>query len=250
MKTTTLEIKVILVDDEFAARENVRTLLNRLFPHITIVGEAATIEEGIALAKALLPDIVFLDVRLPDGDASVFLEATKHLHLKVVVVTGESAFAVQAFKYNAIHFLLKPIDREDLKEAIDRVMAMAPTITTPKGIHHPPLTSIQLAHIGGFEVLAVKDILYCEADGNATKLHLVNGRRKTSSRTLGHFEELLQHSWFSRIHNSYLVNLSHVSGYHRGTGGQVELTNGTMLDVSARKKDDFLADFEAFQRPR
>ncbi|MBP6638699.1 MAG: response regulator transcription factor [Bacteroidia bacterium] len=239
-------IRTLIVDDEAPSRSALRILLQRHFPQILILDEAETVTEGIGKAEALHPDLVFLDMELPDGNAFVFLDSLAHMHLQVVIVSAHSAHALRAFKYATLHYLLKPVELRDLQEAVARVEkqlnAGVPVI--------PPIPrdSIALPSLEGFKVVAIRDIIYCEADSNYTIFHLVEIGKYTVANTLGSYETSLSDKPFFRIHDKYLVNLQHIKAYHKGRGGSVEMSNKKELDVSTRKRDAFLAKLSEYTR--
>lgn len=233
-------IRTLIVDDEFRSRSSLRILLGHHFPQVTIVGEAETVTDAIALSQSLQPDLVFLDILLPDGSGFDFLEVAGHPQLHVVMMSAFPEHSLRAFQYAAVHYLLKPIDLRDLQNAIDRVAArVLPAAGRPASVAGAS-GNLPLLSLEGFRMVALQDIICAEADGNYTTFHFVNRDKFTVTNSVGHYEALLVDKGFYRIHHKYLVNLQHVRAYHRGRGGSVDLTNGKSVEVSVRKRDGFL----------
>lgn len=239
-------IRTLIVDDEFRSRSSLRILLSHHFPHVEVVGESETVAAAITAAASLQPDLVFLDIELPDGSAFDFLEVHTGAPFKVVIVSAHPEHSVRAFKYATLHYLLKPLDLGDLKEAIHR--ATAPANPLPARTALGGEERIALPSLEGFKVVALSDIVYCEADSNYTVFHFGDKSAFTVSNTLGYYEELLADKPFYRVHNKFLVHFQHIQAYHRGRGGWVEMSNGKSVEVSARKKDGFLEHLTAFTR--
>jgi len=235
-----LPLRTLLVDDEYRSRSSLRILLGHHFPNVVVVGEAETVAEGVQLLQSLRPDLVFLDVMLPDGSGFDFLELVKHLSTKVVIVSAFAEYSLRAFQYEAVHYLLKPFDLRDLQAAVARVaagMQEAPrSDTSPLQGDRLALTTLE-----GFRLVTLDEIVYAEADGNYTTFHFADRSTFVVSNPVGYYEELLADKSFCRVHHAHLVNLRHIKAYHRGRGGWIELSNEKSVEVSVRKRDAFLA---------
>ncbi|WP_103865811.1 LytTR family DNA-binding domain-containing protein [Aquimarina sp. I32.4] len=243
-----MNVTAIIVDDEANSRIILRNYLSKYCKTVTVLGEAASVQETIELLKSHTPDVLFLDVEMPYGNAFDLLEQVPDRTFEIVFVTAYDHYAVDALNAQATYYLLKPIAIDNLIKAVDHVThikqretALLDTVLVPK------VTSaegkITIPQQDGFEVLQISDILYCEADDNYTKIYLEKGH-KLVSKTLKYFEESLNLHGFIRIHKSYLVNVSKVTRYKKGKGGSVVLSSGKELSVSSSKKGTLLDYFK------
>lgn len=242
-----MKLNAIIVEDEANSREILRNYLVKYCPDITLLGEAASIQEGLALIKNHRPDLVFLDVEMPFGNAFDLLDEMPDRSFETVFVTAYDQYAMDALNSHAAYYLMKPINIDELIKAVNYVAeivkkqnALEDRILTPKmkGVEG----KITIPQQDGFQVLDVNDILYCKADDNYTEIYLEN-KKILVSKTLKYFEEALAEFAFARIHKSYLVNVNEVVKYRKGKGGSVVVSNGKELLVSASKKKDFLSYF-------
>ncbi len=242
-----MKLNAIIVEDESNSREILRNYLAKYCPDVKLAGEAASIQEGLKLIKENQLDLVFLDVEMPFGNAFDLLDQVPDRTFETVFVTAYNNYAMDALNSHAAYYLMKPINIDELIKAVEFVLetkkkeeALEDKVLKPK------LKSVEgkitLPQQDGFQVLDVKDILYCKADDNYTEIHLEN-KKILVSKTLKYFEETLAAFSFARIHKSYLVNVNEVVKYKKGKGGSVVVSNGRELMVSASKKKDFLAYF-------
>ncbi len=243
-----MKLNAIIVDDEINSRVILRNYLTKYCPSVTILGEAASVQETLELLKSHTPDVLFLDVEMPYGNAFDLLEEVPDRAFEIVFVTAYDHYAVDALNAQATYYLLKPIAIDNLIKAVDHVShikqretalqdtILVPKVTTVEG-------KITIPQQDGFEVLEIADILYCEADDNYTKIHLVKGQ-KLVSKTLKYFEESLNAQGFVRIHKSYLVNVNKITRYRKGKGGSIVLTSGKEVAVSSSKKGTLLDYFK------
>lgn len=243
-----MNLTAILVDDEANSRTILRSYLGKYCPSVTVLGEAASVQETLELLKTNDPDMLFLDVEMPYGNAFDLIEQVPDRTFEIVFVTAYDHYAVDALNAQATYYLLKPIAIDNLIKAVDHVthirqreaalqdQVLVPKVTTVEG-------KITIPQQDGFEVLKVEDILYCEADDNYTKIYLDKGQ-KLVSKTLKYFEESLTVQGFARIHKSYLVNVSKITRYRKGKGGSVVLSSGKELAVSSSKKGMLLDYFK------
>ncbi|WP_062056477.1 LytR/AlgR family response regulator transcription factor [Aquimarina longa] len=242
-----MNLTAIIVDDEANSRTILRNYIGKYCPLVTILGEAASVKETLVLLETYSPDMLFLDVEMPYGNAFDLLEQITDRTFEIVFVTAYDHYAVEALNAQATYYLLKPIAIDDLIKAVDHVhhikkreealldTVLVPKITTIEG-------KITIPQQDGFEVLQISDILYCEADDNYTKIYLDKGQ-KLVSKTLKYFEESLHSHGFVRIHKSHLVNISEITRYRKGKGGSVVLSSGKELSVSSSKKGILLDYF-------
>ncbi len=251
-------MRTVLVDDEEKSTRSLRTLLQRYCPDVEVIGEAGSAARAVELIGTLKPDVVFLDVLMPDGTGFDVLKKCQGQTFDVIFVTAFEEHALRAFEFAALHYLLKPVNFHDLQEAVARFRDKNGKEDHPsrdmridiarKAYGQPASENIVLTSLDGFSIVKISDILRCEADSNYTKVVFMNGKSFMSSRNLSHFEELLSGLAFVRIHHKYLVNLLYVKRYIRGRGGYVEMSDGVQVEVSARKKDEFLEQMAVFAR--
>lgn len=242
-----MKLNAIIVEDEANSREILRNYLAKYCTEVKLLGEAATIQEGLDLIGKNNLDLVFLDVEMPFGNAFDLLEQVPDRTFETVFVTAYNHYAMDALNNHAAYYLMKPINIDELLKAVhyvreikekeealeDRVLQ--PKIKNVEG-------KITLPQQDGFQVLNVADIVFCKADDNYTEIHLEN-KKILVSKTLKYFEDALTDFSFARIHKSYLVNVNEVVKYKRGKGGSVIVSNGRELMVSASKKKDLLSYF-------
>ncbi len=243
-----MKLRTVLVEDEAQSREILRNYLKKYCPEIEILGEAANVSEGLDLIKETDPDLLFLDVEMPFGNAFDLLDQMPDRHFEVIFVTAYDQYAIDALNKHAAYYLMKPIDIDKLIEAVNYVkeikekerrfeeLVLKPGINKAEG-------KITIPQQDGFLVLDVADILYGKADDNYTEIHLEN-KKILVSKTLKYFEEALSEFAFARIHKTYLVNINEIVKYRRGKGGSVVLSNGKELLVSAARKRHLLSFFE------
>lgn len=243
-----MNLTAIIVDDEANSRTILRNYLGKYCPSVTILGEAASVQETLELLKSHTPDVLFLDVEMPYGNAFDLLEEVPDRTFEIVFVTAYDHYAVDALNAQATYYLLKPIAIDNLIRAVNHVShvrqreailqdtVLVPKVTTAEG-------KITIPQQDGFEVLQISDILYCEADDNYTKIYLDRGQ-KLVSKTLKYFEESLHAYGFVRTHKSYLVNVNEITRYRKGKGGSIVLSSGKELAVSSSKKGTLLDYFK------
>lgn len=243
-----MKLKSVIVEDETASRTILKNYLEKYCPEVTLAGEATNIDEALALIRTTQPDLVFLDVEMPFGNAFDLLDQVGNRTFEVIFVTAYNKYALEALNEHASYYLMKPVAIDELIKAVDYVKAVKEKEQRiqEKGVLTKPAAldgKITIPQQNGFEVLPVATILYCKADDNYTEMYLED-RVILVSKTLKYFEELLGDYPFIRIHKSYLVNVHAISRYKKGKGGSVVMTNGKELSVSAAKKKELLSYFE------
>jgi len=243
-----VNLTAIVVDDEANSRAILKNYLSKYCPTVTVLGEAASVKETLTLLESNNPDLLFLDVEMPYGNAFDLLEQVPDRTFETVFVTAYDHYAVDALNAQATYYLLKPIAIDNLIKAVAHVThikerekelqdkVLVPKIATVDG-------KITIPQQDGFEVLKISDILYCQADDNYTKIFLSKGQ-KLVSKTLKYFEDSLTPHGFVRIHKSYLVNVHTIVRYKKGKGGSVQLSSGKELMVSSSKKGTLLDYFK------
>ncbi|MEN8125085.1 MAG: LytTR family DNA-binding domain-containing protein [Bacteroidota bacterium] len=244
-----MQLKTIIVEDEQTSREILKNYLTKYCPIVDVVGEAQNIDEALILIRNNDLDLVFLDVEMPYGSGFDLLEKLGKTNFEVVFVTAYNQYAIDALNKHASYYLLKPISIDELIKAVDYVTEIKTrenelqhSVLVPK--INPTNNKITIPTQNGFEVLQMKDIIYCKADDNYTELYLNTNKIKLVSKTLKYFEDALQENGFARIHKSFLVNVSYITSYKKGKGGTVYLSNGKELSVSASKKATLLSYFK------
>lgn len=241
-------IKAILIDDEPRCLTSLVKDLSEYCPQVTVLQQCEAAKEGLKAIRQLKPDLVFLDINMPWMTGLELLEVVGEIDFDVIFTTAHDQYAVQAFRLSAIDYLLKPIDYQELIEAVRKVENKTSGVSQEQVAHlktnmdpNSDLQRIGIPTKSGIDFVLIHDVLYCEADSNYTYVHLEGNRRLYSARTLKEFEQLLYQDSFCRIHQSYLINLNHLKKYFRGDGGYVEMLNGASLNVSRSKKEELLA---------
>ena len=242
-------MRSIVVDDEILVAQNLDMLLNRYCPDVTIEGIAHSAKDAEILIRDKRPDIVFLDVEMPHGNGFDLLKKFDQIDFGVIFVTAFDHYAIKAIKYSAIDYLLKPIDIDELVTAVEKAKVQLKSKSVNQGLNlllsnlaQPAarLQKLTLPTVDGMMFVSIDDILYCKSDGNYTSFFLINGQNPMVTRQIGTYEDLLPEPLFCRIHRQYIINVNKVSKYIKGRGGYVVMSDGKMIDVSVRKKDDFL----------
>ena len=247
---TIQKIKSVIVEDELAAREVLKNYLSKYCPQVEVVGEAQNIKEAVPLLHEIRPQLVFLDVEMPFGNAFDVLEACKDLQFETIFVTAFSEYSLKALNQSAAYYLLKPISIEELIVAVNKVQhqIMNHEIFNRNKIivenfHESKLEKQQviLPTLEGFEVVKMEEIVRLRGNGNFTDLYLNNGNKKMVCRFLKHFSEILPLP-FIRVHKSHIINMNCVKSYNKG--GIVTLNDGAEIEVSPTYKEDFLKNFK------
>jgi two-component system LytT family response regulator len=241
-------MKAILIDDEPNGRIALRQKLKDYCPTIEVIGEAENGKQGITLIESLQPDLVFLDIEMPEMDGFEMLIHIPEKKFHLVFTTAYDHYAIKAIKYAAFDYLLKPIDIDELKSTIDRLTPLTSSNVTNKKLEtleqnllsKPFLNKIAIPTNEGLLFFDLQHIIHLEAESNYTNIYFDNHPKLMASRTLKDFEEILPTDIFFRPHNSHVINLHFIKRYIRGDGGQVEMKNGNFVLVSRRKKDEFL----------
>jgi two-component system LytT family response regulator len=241
----------LILDDEKQSRILIRQFLQDQFPHV-IAEDASSIAEGKSAIRNKSYDLIFLDIHLGHGTSFDLLDELKEINSQIIFITAHSEFAVKAFKYSAIDYLVKPIDPDEFNTAVQKAIhnigrsSLQPVAFLQSQIKTSSVLTDKLVvpTLDGFQLTTISGIIYCRANGNYTEIILPDNKKLTSSYTLGHFDDILVHHSFLRIHRSYMVNLHQVSGYKKGEGGSVVMSNGDELDVSRANKDLFLQRFK------
>lgn len=247
-RTENTQTRVLIVDDEEGARDSLTNLLEQFVPDVRIVAKAENIVSAFEKINKYTPDIVFLDIQMPFGSGFDLLERIgSNFKFDIVFVTAFDQYALKAIKYSALDYLLKPVDIDELKNCIKKHRENKMN-TSAEGVQNliqnlnPDAKEKKLAihDNNGLTFVNLRDIVRCDSDGNYTHFYISDGRTIMASKTLGEYEHLLEGEDFYRIHRSHLINLRHIKKYLKGDGGSVMMSDGSIVEVSRRKKAAFL----------
>lgn len=242
-------IKAIIIEDEKMSRETLRHLLDKYCPEVEIVAEADGYRKGLEEIKKHPPDVIFLDIQMPDGSGFRLLEELEIVDFEIIFTTAFDQFAIKAIKYSALDYLLKPIIPDELIESIKRVEKKKAENVKKRNLENVPENAnvqdqgsqkIVLSTSEMIHVINVEDIIRCESDNYYTYFFFVDGRKLLVSKTLKENEELLGQHNFIRPHKSHLINIKYIKSYIRHDGGYILMTDGTHVPVSRRKKDKIM----------
>jgi len=243
-------MRAILVDDEPDGIRTLKKMLEIHCPHVDVEASCFNAIMAKQLIEQLHPDVVFLDIQMPGKNGLELLTELPVKHFEVIFVTAHNEYMLQALQYSAADYLLKPVDEDRLIEAVQRVERKLqagkkeePTDTLLHNLRNagnPAEMRLCLPTLKGFIVLRLEEIIYCEAERSYTIFHITGGKTVTVSRPLFDYDNLLKDTSFLRIHKSFLINLHHVREYQRGEGGVVIMSDNAEIEVSRRKKDQFL----------
>jgi two-component system LytT family response regulator len=242
-------IKTVIIDDDYVSRVVLREMLVKFLDNIEVVGDVGTVADGVKLIEETDPELVLLDISMPDGTGFDLLDRLKSFNFKLIFITAYSEYAVKAFKYSAFDYIIKPLNIDELTKAIlriphikrvdnkIRVKTLKENLLSPED---SPAKTVALPEINGFAIVNVEDIVRCEGKRNYTRIIFNSAPEKVVSRTLLEFEHLLAPLGFVRIHRSHLVNILNVVRYLKSDGGMVELKTGEKLKVSPKHKENLL----------
>lgn len=242
------KIKAVLVDDELNSLENLTQKLHEFCPQIEIMGSFQKPEEAINFIKGNSPDVLFLDIEMPRMSGFRMLEELGEYDFDIIFTTAYNHYSIDAIRISAFDYLVKPIGIEDLQQAVDRLDRSLHRQTREKidvlkrslGEQKSQEDKIAISTTEGIEFIPIKNILHIESRSNYSKIYLPDNKTMLVSKILKDFEELLVPYHFYRVHNSHLINLNYIKKYVRSKGGHVMLQDGTTIDISRRKKEDFL----------
>lgn len=231
-------LRAVLVEDEPTGMENLRWKLRNNCPEVEIVAECSNGKDAIYALRRHLPDVVFLDIRLGDMSGFDVLRAIRHPSFEVIFTTSYDEYAIEAIKNQALDYLLKPVDVDELMEAVAKVRQRTRQPAPSSSRLGFPVTT-------GQQFIDLDEIIYAQADDNVAVLYLTGKRELRLSRSLGWVEEELSTLGFCRVHHSYLINLSRMTEYIRNDGGFVIMEGGKAIGIARRRRDDFLEALES-----
>lgn len=240
----------ILIDDDANLRAGMRQLLSMYAPEINVLGEAESVQTGVEAINLFQPQVIFLDIQLSDGTGFDLLEKLAEMNGKissqVVFITAHEQYAIKAFRFSALDFLLKPVDPEELQKVIYKIKNV---LAKSDNYAHIDLLlenirrkvdnfkRIALSTSDGIHLFEISDIIRCESEDNYTKFYIKNNKPILISKTLKEYEELLAEYGFERIHQSHLINLAYLKSYIKRDGGYVVMADNSNLPISQRKKE-------------
>ncbi|MEM0996315.1 MAG: LytTR family DNA-binding domain-containing protein [Bacteroidota bacterium] len=241
------QITAILIDDEKMGRDALKILLRNYIPEVQLLGVADSVATGRRLIAELQPELVFLDVEMPEEDGFSLFRYFPSPTFQVIFVTAFDRYAIRALRLSALDYLLKPVDLEELEQAVARALERCSAAGNPifqqqsaQLSVRAELDKIAVPDANGFELLPMREIVRLEADSNYTSIFIRGGQRKLVTRALRYFEELLPVREFFRVHASHMVQLKCILKYVKGRGGHLEMEDGSVVPVAARKKAEFL----------
>jgi two-component system LytT family response regulator len=248
-------VKAILIDDEKNSRDVLRQLISRYCPQIQVIAEADGYHSARLVLEQSRPDVIFLDVQMPDGSGFQLLESLNNIDFEIVFTTAFDQYAIQAIKYSALDYLLKPIDLEELRLTVDKIIKVRQFPSVNKKVE-VLLQSLKfpekfpnrvILHTSDtIHVVDSESIIHCESDDYYTRFYFNDKSTLLVSKTLKEVEELLNPHSFVRVHKSHLVNIQYIRGYNRIEGGVLLLSDGSRISVSRRKREHIMELLERF----
>jgi two-component system, LytTR family, response regulator len=251
-------MRAIIIDDEPDGISILKKMLSLNCKQVKVIATCSNAAEGKLKTEELDPDLIFLDIQMPGKSGLEMLTELDTKNFEVIFVTAHNQYMLQALQFSAADYLLKPVDEDRLIEAIERVEKKRQQKGDNKSIEAllynvqktstPNEMKLCIPTLKGFVILKLEDIIVCEAEKNYTIIHLHGKKPLTVSRPLLEYEKILEGTTFLRIHRTYLINLQHVKEYHRGEGGVVIMSNGAEVEISRRKKEQFLSKIKGVFR--
>lgn len=232
--------RAIIVDDVENARISLRKDLEDYCSNIEIVGEADGVVAGAKIIKELKPDILFLDIQMNDGSGFDLLEIIGEVDFKVIFTTSSNEFAIKAFKFSAVDYLLKPVDPLELQDAVEKAGGSSNQLETLKYNMDSGLERLALNSQDKIKIVKVSDIVRCESSGSYTLFYMNNNEEVLVTKTLKEYDALLSEHGFIRVHQTHLVNLDYIKEFIKSDGGYLMLSNGNDIPVSSRKKSEVM----------
>lgn len=242
-------IKCVIIDDESNCREDLSALIAYKYKdRLQIAGMAGSVKEGVSVINATLPDVVFLDIRMPEEDGFQLFKKFDRINFDIVFTTSYEEYAIQAIKHAAFDYLLKPVDPKDLESFLDRFDQQAKKISVANKIKlllsqlesgDEPNILVSLPVGKEYKVINARDIHYCKADVNYTEIHTIGNAKFVVTKTLGKVEEILDYPFFFRCHKSYLVNLNHIDSYNK-IDGWIRMKNQEVIYLADRRIEEFI----------
>lgn len=237
-------MKAIIVEDKEYIRKGLLNLLSGIDAEVEVIGECQSVQEALIVTKTCKPELIFLDINLSDGTAFDFLDKMEIIDFKIIFITAYEEFALRALKIGAVDYLLKPVDVDELKAALQKVKKLTAAdqknnIAKAKQVFNNEGNHIILSFHDSYQVINLDELIYCESDKGYTTFYCSDGKKHLVSKTLKDFEDRLLEANFQRPHQSFMINMKFVDKYDKA--GTIYLKNGTKIPVSSRKKETFLS---------
>ncbi len=241
-------MKAIIIDDEKKGREILKSLIENYCKEVKIIAQASSANEGYELIKEHQPDVIFLDVEMPNGDGFSLLERFEKIKFQIIFTTAFDDYAIKAIKFHALDYLLKPVDIDELRLAVANVEKALQSKQPQENKYAELVQSRKMEHSGklalpikdGIIYLSITEIVRVESDGAYSIFYTTCGKKYLSSKNLGEYEEILPALGFFRVHRSHMINVKKVKKFIRGDGNFIEMEDGSMVEIARRKKDEFL----------
>ena len=243
--------KALIVEDELAATNLLKNLLREYCPQVQVMGEATNVQEAVERIRLLRPDLVFVDIELRDGTIFEALDQLSDFRGHLIFTTGHNDFALRAFRYNAIDYLLKPIDPKELIEAVEKLNIQEQSLRLRydllrESVRTEHFEKIVLSVSEEYHVLDLADIFHIAGEGNYSTVHHAHGKEIVVSKPLKFFDETLPTEQFFRVHQSHLINFAFVKKVLKGDERAILLQNGEIIPLARRKMDDFIQQLRIF----
>ncbi len=251
-------VKAYIVEDEINGLKNLQNMLDQHCGNVEVIGTAGSVREALQYfnnATNKIPDVAFLDINLPDGLVFQFLnQLNGNIKFDIIFVTAFEKYAIQACQYSSIGYIVKPIDPDDLRDAVSRITPgknkkINQRIDVFSQHYNNPnaFEKMSISALDGIYFINIKDIIRCEAEDNYTHIHLKNGDRITASKTIKSYEDLLSGVNFYRVHKSHLINLNYMRKFVKGDGGYLVMDDGKRIEVSRRRRPAFMEQMRRLQ---
>jgi two-component system LytT family response regulator len=246
-------INSIIIDDEPKNIRILRKILSEFCPQVNVIAEAKDAKQGLDVINHYKPELVFLDIEMPYGNAFDLIDKLMPVNFEIIFITAFNEYALRAFKYSALDYLLKPVNIDELKIAVAKAEERGATknlnVQLNNLLHNLHTNNVRLHNIaipskGGVMFVAIKDVYRCEASGSYTYIYTRENGKIISSKSIREYEAILPSNIFFRVHHSHIINLNEIKRYNHGRGGYVEMNDGALIDVAVRRKEEFLSRFK------
>lgn len=250
-------IKAIIIEDEISGLKNLKNLLSTHCEEVEVIAEARSIKEGVKILNdpGLKPDVAFLDISLPDGLVfSMLNDYAEKIDFDIIFVTAFEKYAIKACQYSSIGYIVKPIDSDELKEAVSRItpgknnkIRQRMSVFSQNYNNPNAFEKMSISALDGIYFISIRDIIRCEAEDNYTHIHLKNGEKITVPKTIKAYEELLSGVNFYRVHKSHLINMNYMRKFVKGDGGYLIMEDEKKIEVSRRRRPAFMVQMKRLQ---
>jgi two-component system LytT family response regulator len=251
-KSSISVLRTIIIDDEAHQRLTIEKMVKYYCPAVEIVAQAAGVKSGVEAIRKYKPDLILLDIKMDDGTGFDLLEQIQPIDFKVIFITAYDQYAVKAFKFSALDYLLKPLDPDELVLAVEKALktvqkdflTQLENLRDHLSLENKSHKKIIIKTFDNIHLVPVDEILYCESDGSYTTVHILNQEKIIVSAYLKDYEEMLSDSGFFRVHKSYLINLGFIRRFEKAEGGYIILEGDVKIPVASRKREQLMEMFE------